>query len=141
MSDVMTKIIIAATGGIIVLLVDRLLKLFMTITTNSNHVIIKKKRVIFAIIRYTLIAISVTLLFFMFDLSKELIVFVSIVLMIFSYFVAKDVLFFTFSNLARTIEKERLLQEKAKILSILDTDLKLSSKHVNRLKEIDQLLK
>ncbi|MGI6342015.1 MAG: hypothetical protein ACOXZ9_03700 [Bacteroidales bacterium] len=120
MSTLTTAIIVAVITGLLSNL-PWIIRASSRLYKDNKNTIVKRKRIIFAIMRYTLI-IAITLgIYFGFTFSKMWVIFIMLVVLLCSYFIATDVLYFTMCGAANVSTKENLLNEKELWLEQLAT--------------------
>lgn len=143
MTEITINVIVACLSSIITASVLGIPKLVRNIKANKNHPIVKRKRIIVAIVRYAVIFSLMFILFSCANFDKVLIVLLSILLIILSYCIADDVLLFRLIG-AANISKEDSLREERECL--MDDLVRFQSgevqkkKYIDRIREIDKIL-
>jgi len=143
MHEITINIIVASVTAIVTLGIQNIPKLVASIRANKNHIIIKRKRVVWAMIRYAFIGILGTLLFVSFEVSAVFLMFLSMLLIITNVLIAKDVVSFSVFSVANSMNKRFLVDEKADLLNRIQQENaspQAREKWVKRICEIDEQL-
>ncbi len=111
MNTFTTAIIVAVITGLLSNL-PWLIKVSTKLYKDKESKIVKRKRIIFAILRYIFIIASTLGIYFSLTLSKFFILSIASIVILCSYFIATDVLYFTISGAAKLTTKDQLIQER-----------------------------
>ena len=141
--EIAISIIAAVTGFMLKYVFDGARRHLARINEERPKQASKRHHIIVSIIRYTVMAVLMTLLFLFVDEGKVfLLLFLALVVLL-VLFISRDVLMFMLLAAADSADRERLLDEKLRILEWMENcqiTKEGMTKYVARLKEIDEEL-